>query len=276
MSEHSNGPPADGSMTDPRGDCAFPPKESFQAPSWDEMFTIIETALDLVEAVQGFFGEIALDNPMGVTIELASYLSNLLCAAIRLRDMFGPLRDVQRPSPVGWPRAVRVQLNILHNRVEELWTGLELNTASNEALDYYRSGDAKGDGSIAIRIRPAWTGHEGGYAAIAKAAFHLFDELKYIDWKIANPTESALLAYRPPNAALALFPNHMKAMLTSCRELALARRTAAATEAPAELPDLVTLDQAASLVNKSTHALRHYRRKGMPKPFVMGRKGSTP
>ena len=274
MSEHSNGPPADGSMTDPRGNCAFPPRESFQAPSWDEMFTIIETAQDLLEAVKGFFGEIALDNPMGVTIEVASYLSNLLCAAIRLRDMFGPLRDVQRPSPVGWPPAVRVQLNILHNRVDELCTELELNTASSEALDYHRSGGAKGDGSIAIRLRPAWTGHEVGYASIAKAAFHLFDELKYIDWKIANPTESALLAYRPPNAALALLPNHVKALLTSCRELALARITAAATEAPAGPPDLVTLNQAASYVKRSKQTLEHYKKRGdIPPPMYTGGKG---
>jgi len=200
------------------------------------MFTIIETAMDLVEAVKGFFTEIALENPTGTTTELAIYLSNLLRAAIRLRDMFGPLRDMQRLPPVGWPPAVRVQLNILHNRVEELWTGLELNKAPSEALDFYRSGGAKGDGSIAIRFRPAWTGHEVGYASIVKAALKLYDEFKYIDWKIAAATESAPPAYRPPNASLAVLPNLMKATLTSCRELALARRTAAATEAPAAGP----------------------------------------
>ena len=46
-------------------------------------------------------------------------------------------------------------------------------------------------------------------------------------------------------------------------------------EVPAELPDVVTLDQAATLVNKSTHTLRHYRHKGMPKPFARGRKGQS-
>jgi hypothetical protein len=41
----------------------------------------------------------------------------------------------------------------------------------------------------------------------------------------------------------------------------------------AELPDLVSLDQAAALVNRSPAALRHYRSKGMPKPYVQGAKG---
>ncbi|MGO9600993.1 MAG: hypothetical protein ACLP7Q_23675 [Isosphaeraceae bacterium] len=44
-------------------------------------------------------------------------------------------------------------------------------------------------------------------------------------------------------------------------------------ETPAELPDLVRLDQAAALVNRSSSALRHYRSKGMPKPYVQGTKG---
>jgi hypothetical protein len=44
-------------------------------------------------------------------------------------------------------------------------------------------------------------------------------------------------------------------------------------EAPAELPDLVTLDQAAALVNRQPNGLRHYRKKGMPKPQIQGRKG---
>jgi len=39
------------------------------------------------------------------------------------------------------------------------------------------------------------------------------------------------------------------------------------------LPDLVTLDQAAAIVNRSPAALRHYRNLGMPKPFVQGTKG---
>jgi len=42
---------------------------------------------------------------------------------------------------------------------------------------------------------------------------------------------------------------------------------------PTELPDLVTLDQAAAVVNRSPAALRHYRNQGMPKPFVQGTKG---
>jgi hypothetical protein len=45
------------------------------------------------------------------------------------------------------------------------------------------------------------------------------------------------------------------------------------TEAPVELPDLVTLDQAAAVVNRTSAGLRHYRRKGMPEPFVQGKKG---
>jgi hypothetical protein len=44
-------------------------------------------------------------------------------------------------------------------------------------------------------------------------------------------------------------------------------------EAPAELPELVNLNQAAALVNKTAHGLRHYRNKGMPKPFIRGTKG---
>jgi hypothetical protein len=44
-------------------------------------------------------------------------------------------------------------------------------------------------------------------------------------------------------------------------------------EAPAELPDLVTLNQAAALVNRTSDGLRHYRTKGMPKPFIQGTKG---
>jgi hypothetical protein len=40
-----------------------------------------------------------------------------------------------------------------------------------------------------------------------------------------------------------------------------------------ELPDLVTLDQAAALANRTVDGIRHYRRTGMPKPFVKGTKG---
>jgi hypothetical protein len=35
----------------------------------------------------------------------------------------------------------------------------------------------------------------------------------------------------------------------------------------------VTLDQAAALVNRQPDGLRHYRKKGMPKPQIQGRKG---
>lgn len=45
--------------------------------------------------------------------------------------------------------------------------------------------------------------------------------------------------------------------------------------APPEMPDLVTLDQAAGVVNKTAHGLRHYRKRGMPKPHVRGRKGQS-
>jgi hypothetical protein len=44
-------------------------------------------------------------------------------------------------------------------------------------------------------------------------------------------------------------------------------------EPPAELPEIVNLDQAAALVNKTTNGLRHYRNKGMPKPHIRGTKG---
>ncbi len=40
-----------------------------------------------------------------------------------------------------------------------------------------------------------------------------------------------------------------------------------------ELPEVVTLDQAAALVNRMADGLRHYRKRGMPKPFVRGTKG---
>lgn len=40
-----------------------------------------------------------------------------------------------------------------------------------------------------------------------------------------------------------------------------------------ELPDLVTLDQAAASVNRTSDALRHYRKRGMPEPYVKGTKG---
>jgi len=44
-------------------------------------------------------------------------------------------------------------------------------------------------------------------------------------------------------------------------------------KAPATLPDLVTLDQAAGWVNRTARGLRHYRNRGMPKPFIQGTKG---
>jgi hypothetical protein len=40
-----------------------------------------------------------------------------------------------------------------------------------------------------------------------------------------------------------------------------------------ELPDLVTGVQAASLVNRTIDGLKHYRKKGMPKPYIKGTKG---
>jgi len=147
MSESPNGQPANGSINDHQESRDSLPAQSsrnpgcsdeqplFQAPSWDGMLATIEAAADLTEAAHGFFGEIALENPTGVTTELAVHLTNLLHAAIRLRDMFGPLVPMQRPPPVGWPPAVRAQLDILHNRVDQLWTGLELDKAPGQALD---------------------------------------------------------------------------------------------------------------------------------------------
>jgi hypothetical protein len=41
-------------------------------------------------------------------------------------------------------------------------------------------------------------------------------------------------------------------------------------EAPAELPELVTLDQAAALVNRSARTLERYKKRGLPRPFVLG------
>jgi hypothetical protein len=46
-------------------------------------------------------------------------------------------------------------------------------------------------------------------------------------------------------------------------------------EAPAELPDLVTLDQAAAAVHQRKRALEHYKNKGMPDPLVEGGGGRT-
>lgn len=43
-----------------------------------------------------------------------------------------------------------------------------------------------------------------------------------------------------------------------------------ATEAVAELPELVTLDQAAALVNRSARTLERYKKRGLPRPFVLG------
>jgi len=43
-----------------------------------------------------------------------------------------------------------------------------------------------------------------------------------------------------------------------------------ANEAPSELPDLVTLDQAAALVNRSVRTLERYKKRGLPKPLVRG------
>ncbi|HKM56193.1 MAG TPA: hypothetical protein VJY33_22485 [Isosphaeraceae bacterium] len=42
------------------------------------------------------------------------------------------------------------------------------------------------------------------------------------------------------------------------------------SEAPAKLSDLVTLDQAAALVNRSARTLERYKKLGMPRPFVLG------
>ncbi len=41
-------------------------------------------------------------------------------------------------------------------------------------------------------------------------------------------------------------------------------------EAPAEVPELVTLDQAAALVNRSARTLERYKKRGLPRPFVLG------
>lgn len=47
-------------------------------------------------------------------------------------------------------------------------------------------------------------------------------------------------------------------------------------EAPAELPDLVTLDQAAAAVHKSKRALEYHKSKGtLPAPFVEGGAGKA-
>ena len=46
-------------------------------------------------------------------------------------------------------------------------------------------------------------------------------------------------------------------------------------EAPDQLPDYVTLDQAAALVNRTASGLRHDRQKGMPSPRIKGRKGES-
>jgi hypothetical protein len=46
-----------------------------------------------------------------------------------------------------------------------------------------------------------------------------------------------------------------------------------ALEAPIEFPELMTLSTAAILVGRTLAGLRHYRRRGMPKPYVRGKKG---
>jgi len=235
-------------MTDHQGSRDFLPEESslFQAPSLEGMFEIIEALADLIEAVQGFFTEIALENPAEMSTELTVYLFNLVRAAIKLRDMFGPLEDMQRPQPVGWPPPIRVQLNILHNRVVELWSGLELNKAPSKALDDYRCGEP---GPLAIRVEkrpgaihdqcgtkyrlnPLWTGCEAVYASILKAALRLLDETSYIVRRAAAAIENAPPAYRPDLATKFLTaPNDFRALLTSCRSCReLARRTAVAIE----------------------------------------------
>ena len=43
-----------------------------------------------------------------------------------------------------------------------------------------------------------------------------------------------------------------------------------APEAIAKLPELVTLDQAAALVNRSARTLERYKKRGLPRPFVLG------
>jgi len=49
-----------------------------------------------------------------------------------------------------------------------------------------------------------------------------------------------------------------------------AARNGSTPEAVVELPDLVTLDQAAALVNRSARTLERYKKRGLPRPFVLG------
>ena len=50
-------------------------------------------------------------------------------------------------------------------------------------------------------------------------------------------------------------------------------KPAAKTGIEDEMADLLTLDQAACLVNRKVNSLRYYRKRGLPKPFVKGKKG---
>jgi hypothetical protein len=114
-----------------------------------------------------------------------------------------------------------------------------------------------------------------------------FAELQYLEQRASiavatSPPEGKPAAVDAPgdNTPEAAAPppwrkknNHRRRRRKRARIAAAPAPGSVAPDAPAELPDLVTLTQAAALVNRTADALRHYRGKGMPKPFVLGVKG---
>jgi hypothetical protein len=94
--------------------------------------------------------------------------------------------------------------------------------------------------------------------------------------EVRNP-DGSIDRYRSPGAVAG---NRQFLQVSKEEAEALARRCGKdlppgffPADEPNELPQYVTRDQAAALVNLTSDGLRHYRKKGMPEPAIRGTKG---
>jgi hypothetical protein len=130
---------------------------------------------------------------------------------------------MQRQPAVGWPLRVCIQLSILHNGVNELWAGSELNKVPSDKLDCYRFGPGTPERKdpVTIYCRPCWTGCDAVYASIEEATCKLRLQVVGIAEQTDDCLPQELEPYRDP-AIPPVGNDHAPEALTDRPELVVA------------------------------------------------------
>ncbi len=125
------------------------------------------------------------------------------------------------------------------------------------------------------QVQPFWEGHEIAYRSLYQDGIRLGEAIGYpledtgrapFD-DAPDPSDNAPVMTPPPAIGDAAAPSRNG---RATEGNGTGATNGQDIEAPAGLPDLVTLDQAAALVNRSARTLERYKKRGLPRPFVLG------